>query len=335
MPKSSWCAGVWHCPSSFLSLRTQTSSLPLSGALPGAAACRRCQHWGWRRRLPLPELLVAVACSLRRRSRAERVARRRLGARGAHPQNRREALRQKPPKTAARVTSEARRRSTMRSSGATKITRLSSPRHASPALSHSGTRDRDRPLGRRLSHLGILASPFASRPSGWARVRAAMATAKKKSAKKASTRAPARRTALEKPRRDRRASPPSEGRARRADWRACCPGRAGRGRRRRRHRQLPRPARRPSAHVRGAPDRSRRADAVPARPLRDAPQAPRRRDRQDQALPRSDRRGDRASRGVLDAEREAQARGDAASRREGRSPRCSSRTARSPGRSSR
>ena len=49
------------------------------------------------------------------------------------------------------------------------------------------------------------------------------------------------------------------------------------------HRQLPRAARRQSAAARRAADRPRRADAVPARPLRRAPQEARRRDRQDRA----------------------------------------------------
>ena len=45
-----------------------------------------------------------------------------------------------------------------------------------------------------------------------------------------------------------------------------------------------------------AADRQGRADAVPARPLRHAPQAARRRDRQDRPLPRPDHRDHRARR---------------------------------------
>ena len=70
--------------------------------------------------------------------------------------------------------------------------------------------------------------------------------------------------------------------------------------------------------ARRAADREGRAHAVPARPQRRAPQAPRRGHREDGPLPRSGDRHHRAREGrrLLDAQRAPSPRGDAAPRRE-------------------
>ena len=91
---------------------------------------------------------------------------------------------------------------------------------------------------------------------------------------------------------------------------------AHRARRRLADRQLLRAARPQSAAARGAADRSRRADAVSARPVRRASQEAVGRDRSHRFVPRSGHRDHRAGGGLLDAERAASAGGDAPPRRE-------------------
>ncbi len=100
-------------------------------------------------------------------------------------------------------------------------------------------------------------------------------------------------------------------------------------------RLVSRPARSDAARLRRPAHRLCRADAVPARSLRHAPQAALRGDSEDGPLSRPGHRDHRSWQGVLDAERSSPPRSDAAPRRGKRSRRSSCRRARSLGRSSR